>query len=434
MPNLKLKIPTPIDWPTMAINQVCLIVSRGTAPIYVSNSSIYVIGQRCVQISGFDQSAARPHNETKLERVLWVKQGDILLNCTIGRSCIFTAENNAYIVDGHVTLIRPNKEQLDGGWLNALLQSHYGQSHLEIYCYSGSTNQVELSKEALATSYIPLPPPSEQQHIAHILDILDTQIQHTEQLIGKLKQIKLGLLHDLLTRGIDENGEMRDPVAHPEKFKKSAVGNIPREWNVGKFETLANVIDPQPSHRAPAEVVGGEPYIGVGDLRADGSINFESCRKVSPKAVTKQQQRFSIEVGDIIFGKIGTIGFPQFLPQGIRYALNANTVLIKPKHCPSYVLWLLRSSFVEKQIQMQIHSTTQPAFGIQRIRAMLVPLPSKNEQHRISTILDSHSARLVTEESHLAKLKQLKKGLMHDLLTGRVRVTSLIAESELLCI
>lgn len=249
MPNLKLKIPTPIDWLTMAINQVCLIVSRGTAPIYVSNSSIYVIGQRCVQISGFDQSAARPHNETKLERVLWVKQGDILLNSTgtgtIGRSCIFTAENNTYIVDGHVTLIRPNKEQLDGRWLNALLQSHYGQSHLEIYCYSGSTNQVELSKEALATSYIPLPPPPEQQYIAHILDILDTQIQHIEQLIAKLKQVKLGLLHDLLTRGIDENGDMRDPLAHPEKFKQSAVGNIPREWNVGKFETLANIIDPR---------------------------------------------------------------------------------------------------------------------------------------------------------------------------------------------
>jgi type I restriction enzyme, S subunit len=159
-------------------------------------------------------------------------------------------------------------------------------------------------------------------------------------------------------------------------------------------------------------------------------MNFESCRKVSLKAVTKQEQRFSIEAGDIIFGKIGTIGFPQLLPQGIRYALNANTVIIKPKHCPSYVLWLLRSSLIEKQIQVQIHSTSQPAFGIQRIRAMLVPLPDKNEQHRISLILDSHNARITVEESYLVKLKQLKKGLMHDLLTGRVRVTQLIEESE----
>jgi type I restriction enzyme, S subunit len=177
-------------------------------------------------------------------------------------------------------------------------------------------------------------------------------------------------------------------------------------------------------------VVDGEPYVGVGDLREDGSINFESCRKVSLKAVIKQEQRFSIEVGDIIFGKIGTIGFPQFLPQGIRYALNANTVIIKPKNCPSYVLWLLRSSLVEKQIQIQIHSTSQPAFGIQRIRAMLVPLPDKNERHRISLILDSHNNHITAEESYLAKLKQLKKGFMHDLLTGRVQVTQLMAECE----
>lgn len=301
---------------------------------------------------------------------------------------------------------------------------------LPIARMDSSTGVPGLNRNDVYKLWLNVPSPSEQSFIAHILDTLDTQIQLTEQLIAKLKQIKIGLLHDLFTQGVDENGDVRDPVAHPEKFKKSALGSIPRVWNVGKFEALANIIDPQPSHRAPAEVVDGEPYVGVGDIREDGSMNFESCRKVSLKAVTKQEQRFSIEAGDIIFGKIGTIGFPQLLPQGIRYALNANTVIIKPKHCPSYVLWLLRSSLIEKQIQVQIHSTSQPAFGIQRIRAMLVPLPDKNEQHRISLILDSHNARITVEESYLVKLKQLKKGLMHDLLTGRVRVTQLIEESE----
>lgn len=57
----------------------------------------------------------------------------------------------------------------------------------------------------------------EQRTIVEILDSLDEMIAHTESLIQKLKQIKAGLLHDLLTRGLDENGELRDAIAHPEK-------------------------------------------------------------------------------------------------------------------------------------------------------------------------------------------------------------------------
>ena len=53
-------------------------------------------------------------------------------------------------------------------------------------------------------------------------------IRHTEQVIAKLQQMKQGLLHDLLTRGIDDNGELRDPVRHPEQFKDSPLGRIPK--------------------------------------------------------------------------------------------------------------------------------------------------------------------------------------------------------------
>ena len=80
--------------------------------------------------------------------------------------------------------------------------------------------------ERLAT---PVPPISEQRRIAEILDTLDEAIRKTEQVIAKLQQMKQGLLHDLLTRGIDDNGELRAPDQHPEQFKDSPLGRIPRE-------------------------------------------------------------------------------------------------------------------------------------------------------------------------------------------------------------
>lgn len=436
MNNLKVKIPTPIDWPTMAINHVCSLVSRGTAPIYVTNSSIYAIGQRCVQISGFDQSVARPHNETKLERVLWAKQGDILLNSTgtgtIGRSCIFTAENNAYIVDGHVTLIRPDNKQLDARWLNTFFQSYYGQSHLEIYCYSGSTNQIELSRKALVTSYIPLPPSSEQQYIANILDTLDTQIQQTEQLIAKLKQIKFGLLHDLLTRGIDEHGEWRDPVAHPEQFKDSVVGRIPEKWRIDQLGKISTqIVDG--THFTPTYVDNGIPFLRVTDIQNNGEMNFDRVKKIPEHEHKFLSKRCKPEFGDVLYSKNGTVGIPRLVDWHTECSIFVSLCLIKPIKSlvePAYLTEILQSFYVQKQIRIRAKLMTVSNLHLEEIREFCIPLPNLEEQYKIMKIINESNALVYAEETNLAKLKQLKKGLMHDLLTGRVRVTQLLPESE----
>lgn len=63
--------------------------------------------------------------------------------------------------------------------------------------------------------------------MSEILDTIDEAIQKTEALIEKLKPMKEGMLHDLLARGVDENGKLRDPKAHPEQFKDSPLGKIP---------------------------------------------------------------------------------------------------------------------------------------------------------------------------------------------------------------
>lgn len=61
-----------------------------------------------------------------------------------------------------------------------------------------------------------MPSLPEQRRIADTLDTLGDAIHQTERLIAKLRQMKRGLLHDLLTRGLDDNGELRDPERHPE--------------------------------------------------------------------------------------------------------------------------------------------------------------------------------------------------------------------------
>lgn len=82
-------------------------------------------------------------------------------------------------------------------------------------------------------------PYADQAKIAEILDTLDTAIHETEAIIAKLKAVKQGLLHDLLTRGIDANGELRPPQSEaPHLYKPSPLGLIPKEWEI---DTISNL-------------------------------------------------------------------------------------------------------------------------------------------------------------------------------------------------
>jgi type I restriction enzyme S subunit len=217
---------------------------------------------------------------------------------------------------------------------------------------------------------------------------------------------------------------MRSEETH--KFKDSILGRIPKEWEVKELGYCAAIIDPQPDHRTPPAVKEGIPYLGISDFLDNGDINTQSVRLVSPDVYIKQKNSFEISAGDILFGKIGTIGMPKLLPINIKYALSANSILIKPYKNPSFIYWALLSPATENQIQTEIHSTTQPAFGIQKLRKLKIPFPQKQEQFVIETIFNTFQKATSLEVSLLNKYKSIKTGLMQNLLTGKVSVEPLL--------
>ena len=76
------------------------------------------------------------------------------------------------------------------------------------------------------------PERDERQRIAVVLDTVDEVIANWEAVAVKLRHVRAGLLHDLLTRGLDENGLLRDPITHPDQFQESSLGRIPKSWEV----------------------------------------------------------------------------------------------------------------------------------------------------------------------------------------------------------
>ena len=276
-----------------------------------------------------------------------------------------------------------------------------------------------------------LPPLREQRRVAEILDTLDQTIRKTEELVAKLKQVKRGLLHDLLTRGIDDNGELRDPNRHPETFERSELGRIPRGWTTGSLGAVARVVDPNPSHRYPPEVSDGVPICSTENFLGDDDYDLADTTKVPEGVFLAQAARCGFAKDDIVFARKGRIGFAR--PYGAQRKVFSHTVvLMKPiegEVAPRFLLWAVRADSFFRGIRDRMNSNVGvPTLGVGFLSAVVIARPPPDEQSRIAAALDATSERVVTEQANLAKLELLKQGLSKDLLTGGVRVTKLLEE------
>jgi type I restriction enzyme, S subunit len=281
--------------------------------------------------------------------------------------------------------------------------------------------------ERLFNEYIPLPPFPEQRKIAEILETVDNAIEKTEKIIEKYKRIKLGLMQDLLTKGIDENGNIRSEKTH--KFKDSPLGRIPEEWEVVR---LGEVVDIKGGKRLPKgeELVDeGYPYIRLSDIK-DMKIQIDKVKFITEN-VRKKISKYTVSKNDVIISIAGTIGLVALIPDDLDNAnLTENAVKLTSllKINRLYLAYSLLSFSLQKQINEMVGIVAQPKLAIFRLATLFLPLPPLPEQQKIAEILSQIDQAIEKEEQYKEKLERLKQGLMQDLLTGKVRVNHLIEE------
>ncbi|MCC8538234.1 restriction endonuclease subunit S [Xanthomonas axonopodis pv. poinsettiicola] len=431
--DLVVDIPNAALWPLKSADSLCSLISRGTAPVYVEKSEVMAIGQRCVSARGFIAEHARPHSESAVSGVLCPESGDVLLNSTgtgtIGRSAVFDSPGK-FIVDGHVTVMRPRRASADGRWLNSVLQTPHAQRHLERFCYAGSTNQLELSRTPLRLSQFPTPSLNEQEMIGSVVDTLDTAIHETEALIAKLKAVKQGLLHDLLTRGIDANGELRPPQSEASHlYKQSPVGWIPLEWNAPMVTEIADVLSGATPARAQAGryfAFEGIPWVKTLDLNEDEILATEeritaaALRETSCTLLPDGAVLVAMYGGWQQIGRAAMLGTAATTNQAI-----SGLVLKSDEAVPEFVLRALQHGRSRWQ-GVAASTRKDPNITKADVLAFRIPWPSSKEQAKIVRRFKCLLVRLGSESVTLAKLRKEKFGLMDDLLTGRVRVTPLL--------
>ncbi len=267
----------------------------------------------------------------------------------------------------------------------------------------------------------------EQAIVAQILDTLDTQIRQTEALIAKLERIKQGLLTDLLTRGIDENGQLRPtPDQAPHLYKESPLGRIPREWYVMAFLEVASLPSGQVSPLAPE----------YRDMPLVAPDHIESGTAKLIKVETAREQgaisgKYLFVPGDVVYSKIRPYLRKMWLAN-LNGLCSADMYPLRPRPGISSMFLLMvvmgeRFSEFANAVSMR---TGIPKINRHELASVELAVPPATEQMAIEEALSSVNRRIESERENLKKLGDQKQGLMDDLLTGRVRVTPLLESAK----
>lgn len=276
---------------------------------------------------------------------------------------------------------------------------------------------------------VPAYSPEKQQKIATILSNTDQAIEKTEALIEKYQQIKAGLMHDLFTRGIGADGKLRPPREQaPELYQQTPIGWIPKGWEVKSLKDLyKNPIRDFGSFSSTNLITfldEGVPFI-KSEMIKEEEVDWSTVSFIST-AVHGLLSKSHVQEGQILFSKIGSALGKAVLYGGERGVCNSNAAVAKIETdggivSPQFIEMFLNSEFARKQFRLMIISLL-PRINLGDINKLLVQTPKIDEQHQICACYNRLKAKLMAERNLLTKLKKQKSGLMHDLLTGKVRV------------
>lgn len=274
------------------------------------------------------------------------------------------------------------------------------------------------------------PPVPEQRHIAAILDTLDEAIRKTEGIMVKLRQVEQGLLHDLLTRGVDESGGVRPlPSEAPGLYKNAGSDLIPTPWStcpVGSvLARLEQGWSPDCSgHRAEHGEWG---VLKTSAVTWDGYVDYQN--KALPEGLPPKPE-YEVHRLDVLITRAGPnsrVGVVAFVPktQG-RLMLSDKLYRLCPGRevTPRFLALALSAPRVQRHLSTLKTGLAESQTNISQaiVRELRMSLPPLSEQEAIVARFDAALDRAAAETRVLEKLATLRNGLAEDLLTGRVRV------------
>lgn len=348
-----------------------------------------------------------------------VRKGDVFFTRTsetveeVGISSVLLEETEKTVFSGFILRARPKNEKL-----NLYFKKYCFSSNLvrkQITSKSTYTTRALTNGRVLSDVLLPFPSlENEQEGIAGALSDADELIESLEKLIEKKRQIKQGAMQELLT------GKTRLPGFSGEWQLKSISEICGDEKNIVDGPFGSNLVSKDYKK-------DGVPVLQGLNITNDKFV-WKDIRYISSEKA-KELYRSNATVGDLLTVKIGSVGFTAIINnlENNNFAIipaNLLRIRIDSKLSDAtFLYWLLVSNEGKKKLKDLAGNTAQPAIGLTGFRRINFNIPNDvNEQSAIAEILTDMDSELAELEIKLTKARQIKQGMMQELLTGRIRL------------
>lgn len=323
------------------------------------------------------------------------------------------AKAGTYLPDRLWQIQNLNKSSFDFVWLNYLLNTKQYRDAVRATATGTSNSMKNISKERLLDIKIPHPPISEQENIAAVLSEVDELINLVEKQINKKKAIKQGAMQELLT------GKRRLP-------------GFSGEWETKKLEDYCSLITKQTgfdysAYIKPALITrkmpNTVPMIQTINFRGR-KFTFETDYYI-PQSVAMQFPNIVLNKKCVLFSIVGaSVGNVGLYPGNITAFCGGaiGITRFRNEQDAEWVFNYMSSPDGQSQIQYVTKGGAQATVTIADIRNFKIPTPEKNERDAISSILENMDHEIEVLEEKLAKYRQVKQGMMQQLLTGKIRL------------
>ncbi|MGL4751591.1 MAG: restriction endonuclease subunit S [Aeromonadaceae bacterium] len=416
----------PEDWKVKSGEEITVLIGKGASPrwqgfSYTSDGMLFVTSENVrdgyLDISEPKYLPLEFHEKLKRSQL---QIGDILINlvgASIGRSCYIDIELGEANINQAVSVFRLSDEY------NARFISCYFSSSIcigRILDMQVDAARPNISLGDLRRFLIPLPPSAEQTAIANVLSDSDAVIDALEQLIAKKQAIKTATMQQLLTGRTRLPAFAQRPDGTPKGYKSSELGQIPEDW---KVVCLGDI---------------GQSLIGLTyspkDVSDDGvlvlrSSNVQNGRLAYEDTVFVQMDlpdRVMVKEGDILIcvrnGSRQLIGKCALIDKSAQGFAFGAFMSVYRTEAHGFVFYQFQSDIIQSQINETMGATINQITNRDMARFKIMMPKSIEEQTAIATILTDMDSELTALEQKLAKARDVKLGMMQQLLTGRIRL------------
>jgi len=299
-------------------------------------------------------------------------------------------------------VLRPNQ-------INRRLLYYKLNRHPFYLSFDDGVKQTNLRKNDVLSCPLTIPPTkAEQEAIAEALSDADVFIESLEQLIAKKRQIKQGAMQELLT------GKKRLP-------------GFSGEWSIISMRKHASIKARIGWQALTTEeyLDSGTYYLVTGTDFIGGRVNWSTCHFVDEWRY-KQDRNIQLKNGDVLLTKDGTIGKVGFVENlHIPATLNSGVFVIRPldkAFVELFVFYILASKVFDEFLSKITAGSTITHLYQKDFVSFEFLAPELNEQTAIATILSDMDAEIAALEEKLTKTRSIKQGMMHNLLTGKIRL------------